>query len=57
MQATKQNFEIVKEIIDVLHRGNYTVGEAHSILGFVGRRIESTSRVEEDTKLIASLED
>lgn len=45
MKATQKNAETVNEIIKILHGGDYSVEEAYSILEFVKRRIEYTSKV------------
>lgn len=48
MEATEKNKETVNKIIEILSESNYSVNEAYSILEFVKKRIEYTSKVIHD---------
>ena len=46
MEATKQNYQIAKKIIELLINENCTVKQSEEILSFVGTTIRNTSTVQ-----------
>lgn len=52
MDATKQNYKIAKEIIELLAKESCTVRRAEEILSFVGTTIRNTSTVQRSEGLI-----
>lgn len=46
MDATKQNYQIAREIIALLAKEHCTVRQSEEILSFVGTTIRSTSTVQ-----------
>ncbi|WP_308541801.1 hypothetical protein [uncultured Oscillibacter sp.] len=55
MEATKQNYQIAKEIIELLAKENCTVKQSEEILSFVGTTIRNTSTVQRSESLLKPL--
>ena len=55
MEATKQNYQIAKEIIELLAKENCTVKQSEEILSFVGTTIRNTSTVQRSESLLKML--
>ena len=52
MEATAKNAEIVNSIIEILQKNECSISEAYSILNYVKGRIEYTSKVSANEKLV-----
>lgn len=55
METTKQNYQIAKEIIELLAKENCTVKQSEEILSFVGTTIRNTSTVQRSESLLKLL--
>ncbi len=52
MEATAKNAEIVNSIIEILQKNECSISETYSILNYVKGRIEYTSKVSANEKLV-----
>lgn len=55
MEATKQNYQIARQIIELFANENCTVRQSEEILSFVGTTIRNTSTVQRSESLIKML--